>query len=270
MPKQFYIFASIIFFQTYLLGQNNKQPNTVFHTNYFDAVDHWVVLPEKEQKNEYVLGFIYVDEILGFTFIFENILTKDPQGNWRFLNSSTKYIVKRQLDQSSPQVALLSPTEINELHLPIMPDWLQLFENTKKTAADYVLKGYQYNAIGKSTLAIPFLEKAYAENPKTRNVAFELAYAYNATFQYEKAILILYEALSFDSMNFMLYRELGYALIKSNQLDEAEKTYEKGIAICENDTQKRDMVLDMAKTFFELKDQTKFEKWAAILKNEGN
>lgn len=270
MPKQLYVFASFIFFQTYLLGQNNKQPNTIFHIDYFNAVDHWVVLPEKEREPEYVLGYIYLDEILGFTFIFENTLTKDRQGKWHFLNPITNYVVKRQLDQRSPLVALLSPMEIQELHLPKMPEWLQLFENTKKTAADYVLKGYQYNAIGKSNLAIPFLEKAYAENPKTKNAAFELAYAYNATFQYEKAIIILYEALSFDSRNFMLYRELGYALIKNNKLDEAETTYEKGIAICENDTQKREMVLDMAQTFFELKDQTKFEKWAAILKNDEN
>lgn len=270
MPKQLYILAIFIFFQNYLLGQNNKQPNTIFHIDYFNAVDHWVVLPEKERENESVLGYIYLDEILGFTFVFENTLTKDHQGKWHSLNPATNYSVKRQLDQRSPLVALLSPTEIKELHLPKMPEWLQLFESSEKTAADLVLKGYQYNAIGRSTLAIPFLEKAYAENPKTKNAAFELAYAYNATFQYEKAIIILYKALSFDSRNFMLYRELGYALIKNNQLDEAEKTYEKGIAICENDTQKREMVLDMAQTFFELKDQTKFEKWAAILKNDEN
>ncbi len=269
MPKQLYILASIVFFQTYLLGQNNKQPNTIFHTNYFDAVDHWVVLPQKEPEHESVLGYIYLDEILGFTFIFENTLTKDRQGKWCFLNPAAKYLVKRQLDPRAPLVALLSPTEIHELHLPKMPEWLQLFENVEKTGTDLVLKGYQYNAIGKSNLAIPFLEKAYAKNSKTKNAAFELAYAYNATFQYEKAICILKEALTFDSKNVMLYRELGFSLIKNNQLDEAEKTYEKGIARCENATQKREMALDMAQTFFELKDQTKFEKWATILKNEG-
>ena len=52
-----------------------------------------------------------------------------------------------------------------------------------------------------------------------------------------------------------------------NKFNDAEKVYELGIESCPETSQKREMAIDMAQTFYRLQDTDKFEKWKAILKN---
>jgi tetratricopeptide (TPR) repeat protein len=266
MPNRLFIIAVLFFYSALLLGQNNKQPNIAFDTNYLNAVDHWVVLPKKETDNSYLMGYIYLDEILGITFVFEHTLTLDLKEAAAAKTNLNSFSSKKKLDAATPFVYLLPLYKITQLHLPEKPEWIEIYDRFEKSTADLVLKGYQYNAIGKSNLALPFLEKAYEKEPLTKNLAFELSYAYNATEQYEKAVGVLNEAIKLDSKNFMLYRELGFSFLKTERIEAAENIYEKGVACCENATEKRAMAIDMAQLFFELKDQLKFEKWTAILK----
>jgi len=46
MPKKLFIQPRFLFYFTFILGQSKQQPNIIFHTDYFEAEDHWVVLPE--------------------------------------------------------------------------------------------------------------------------------------------------------------------------------------------------------------------------------
>ncbi|WP_309640499.1 hypothetical protein [Flavobacterium sp.] len=268
MPKKLFILSTLFFYSTFILGQNCKQPNIIFDTDYFNAVDHWVVLPEKATDSTYLLGYVYLDEIMGFTLFCENTITINNK-EW-IVNSTTANIIKTTLDKMTPLVYLLSANDIEKMHLPEKPQWLKVFDSIEKSTDDLVLIGYQYNAVGKSDLAIPFLKKAFAKKPKTKNLAFELSFAFNAIADYEKAIAVLNLALQYDDYNYMLYRELGYALLKIEKIEDAEKAYEKGLSLCDNEIQKRDIALDMAQTFFHLKDIEKFKKWAAILKNDNN
>jgi hypothetical protein len=72
--------------------------------------------------------------------------------------------------------------------------------------------------------------------------------------------------LPIDSTDHRLYRELGYALVQMHQPQEAEKVYEQGLLVCHQNEQKREMALDMAQTFYRLRDQQRFEKWAKMLR----
>lgn len=265
MPKRLFILWILLLYSSIFFGQN-KQPNITFDTTYFNAVDHWVVLPKKETDPFYLLGYIYLDTVDGFTFVFETTLTLEANNQWKTLTSFKNFIFKRTLDQSTPFVAILSSEKIKELQLPIKPEWLKLYDGEKSTE-DLVRKGSQYNAVGKSDLAIPILEKAYHQNPKTKNLAFELSLAYNATSQYEKAITVLKAALQNDRTNTALYRELGFSLIQMQKIEDAEKIYEEGIEKCADESQKREMAIDMAQTYYRLNDTNKFEKWKVILKN---
>ena len=93
-----------------------------------------------------------------------------------------------------------------------------------------------------------------------------MSFAYNSLGEYETAIALLKSELKQDAKYYMLYRELGYALLQLNEFEEAEKVYELGMKMCPNTTQQREMAIDMAQTFFAIKDERRFEKWAAILR----
>jgi hypothetical protein len=54
--------------------------------------------------------------------------------------------------------------------------------------------------------------------------------------------------------------------LQLNEFEEAEKVYELGLKMCPNTNQQREMAIDMAQTFFAIKDEKRFEKWAAILR----
>jgi len=266
MPTRYFIPALLFFYTTLILGQIRKQPNIQFETDYIDAVNHWVVLPQKTSELTYLLGYIYLDEVIGFTFAFQNELAVDSFANWGMKNNSQYFIIKTALNSRTPGVHVLTTNEVVMLNLPDKPLWLKMYNNNEKTAEQLVLLAYHYNKVHKSNLALPILENAYSLNPKAKNLIFELSFAYNSLGEYEKAIEILKSELKQDIKNYMLYRELGYAYIQLNNFEDAESVYEQGMKICGSDTQKREMAIDMAQTFFAIKDEKRFEKWAAILK----
>jgi tetratricopeptide (TPR) repeat protein len=266
MPFKIFLQTILLFYSTLFLGQIKKQPNIQFETEYFNAVNHWVVLPQKTSELNYLLGYIYLDEIVGFTFTFYSELYIDSFSNWKLQPNSQHYIVNSTLDRKTPPIYLVKDEQIAALHLPEKPLWLKLVDERQKTPEDLMLLGYQYNKVQKSDLALPFLESAYSLKPKAKNLVFELSFAYNSVGKYEKAIDLLKTELKKDRKNHMLYRELGYSLLQLNEFEEAEKVYELGLKMCPNTNQQREMAIDMAQTFFAIKDEKRFEKWAAILR----
>lgn len=266
MPFKIFLQTILFFYSTLFLGQIKKQPNIQFETDYFNAVNHWVVLPQKTSELNYLLGYIYLDEIVGFTFTFYSELYIDSFSSWKLQPNSQHYIINSTLDRKTPPIYLLKNEQIAALHLPKKPLWLKLVDERQKTPEDLVLMGYQYNKVQKSDLALPLLESAYLLNPKAKNLIFELSFAYNSLGKYEKAIELLKTELKQDTKNHMLYRELGYSLLQLNEFEEAEKVYELGLKMCPNTNQQREMAIDMAQIFFAIKDEKRFEKWAAILR----
>jgi len=265
--KKFKIVIFLLLLSEVAFSQN-KQPNTrfTFDTDFFDAVNHWVVFPEKAADSLFQYGYIYLDDEDGFVYIPENRFKMGADGKITHLKNNSNYIVKRQLNKHTGKVCLLDNETRNQIHLPEKPEWLRMYDTDWETAPSLLRKGYHYNAVGCSSSAIPFLEKAYLKNPHEENLEFELAYAYNATKAFDKAVIILTEAIGHDQGKYMLYRELGFALIQLGKPDEAEKAYETGISFCNNNAAKHEMGIDMMKTFSKLNDQKRFEKWLSIAK----
>ena len=65
MKKLFIICLRILLF-----NNTNAQENSElkFETNFYDAVNKWVVLPKKSTDSIYTYGFIYIDISAGITF----------------------------------------------------------------------------------------------------------------------------------------------------------------------------------------------------------
>ena len=62
MLKKLFILFIALFHTSIFLGQS-KQPNIAFDTDYFDAVDHWVVLPKETKDCIYLLGYINLSKL---------------------------------------------------------------------------------------------------------------------------------------------------------------------------------------------------------------
>ena len=157
MPKKLFLSITLLLYSTFFLGQS-KQPDIAFDSDYFNAVDHWVVLPKKPTETSYLLGYIYLDAASGFTFVFDSFLTIGSEDSWSSFSTLKNFIFKTILNKNAPLVAIIADDKIKELQLLEKPQWLKRYDSDN-TPDVLVGKGSQYNAIGKSDLALPFLEK---------------------------------------------------------------------------------------------------------------
>jgi tetratricopeptide (TPR) repeat protein len=249
-----------VLLSNYVFGQDLK-----FTTKYFDAVDKWTVFDKKENDSTYAFGFIYIDEQAGFTFdygskikITENGLVKLPK---EFESS-----LKSRLSPNTQKVHILTEKELTELELPTIPEWLSYYKKNENEVSYLVKIGYHYNHVGASKNAIKPLLEAYSKEPHYKGLEFELAFAYNATKNYEKATEVLTKAIENDPNNFWFYRELGYSYKNLEDLEKAEGAYKKGIELSNDKFQKAEMAVNMAQSYFQSNNKSKFDEWAKITK----
>lgn len=264
MKKLFIICLSILLF-----NNTNAQENSElkFETNFYDAVNKWVVLPKKSTDTTYTYGFIYMDISAGITFHL---------GGSFFIDKNNKYIgdaepghqmTKKRLDNPNiVKMAVLNNKKMAELNLTKEPDWLVHYKFSEDSVENLKQLGYHFNHVGACEKALLYLNKAYKKEPHYKGLEFEIAYAHNHLGQYDKSIPILEKALKNDSKNYSFYRELGYAYSKLNKLDMAEKTYKKGISLSDSNFEKSEMAVNMAQGYFLIKNKAKFDEWAKITK----
>jgi tetratricopeptide (TPR) repeat protein len=253
------VFLLALLFSSFSYGQDLK-----FTTPYYDAVDKWIAFDKKPADSTYVVGFIYIDEQAGFTFDYEARFAVTAKG-LKKLSREFEHGLKSRLSPNTVDVAVLTDEQVRQLGLPQQPEWLKNYK-ANENEVSYLLKiGYHYNHVGASANAIKPLLEAYEKDPRFEGLEFELAYAYNATKQYEKAVDVLKEALKHDSTNFWFYRELGFAYRFMNRIQDAEKVYNTGISLSNDDAQKGEMAVNMAQHYFLVKDKPKFEEWAKLV-----
>jgi tetratricopeptide (TPR) repeat protein len=176
----------------------------------------------------YIAGVIYIDVQAGFTADFGvsfAITNKGLEKRDEYFKDAMFKI--RLYGKNIADVAILSDKEIEQLDLPKEPDLL----------------------------------KHYGKHAGT-NLHF--AYAYNVIKNFDKAIDVLNKAIKNNPKDYMLYKELGFAFIHQNKLDNAEKAYLKGIELSTVKAQQAEMAHNMAYSYFQIKNKAKFEEWAKL------
>jgi tetratricopeptide (TPR) repeat protein len=241
-----------------------KLEDLKFDTKYYNATDKWVAFPKKASDSTYLYGFIYLDPQAGFTLNYETNFFISEKGLKSTPRDSTIGFMKVRLTPKTSLVTVLNKKQMTELNLPEVPDWLSVYKEGANEINYLKSIGYHYNHVGACELALIPLEKAYSIEPHYEGLEFELAYAYNALKQFEKAITILDKAIKNNPNNFYFYRELGYSYKNINLIDKAEATYKKGIKISGNDFEKSEMAVNMAQSYFQLKNKKKFKQWAKL------
>lgn len=259
--KKIFILCSFLLFSFGTYSQKNK---LVSDKKYYEVVDKWVAIQTSDTS--YVSGFVYIDEIAGFTFDMNIPFTIDKNGEFISGEKHIEGFVKHRLDNSYRNMAVIPNEKVKELGLEIIPGWLSAYK-TNENSVEYMKNiGLHYNSVGGSTYAIPILENAYKKEPHHKGLEFELAFAYNATKQFEKAVPVLEKAIKKNNKDYLLYKELGFALMNLERFDEVEKTYKKGISISEREDMKAEMAANMTSVFLHLNNKTKFFEWIEILK----
>jgi tetratricopeptide (TPR) repeat protein len=258
----------IALFITSIGSSQNITPTNQFkfETIYYDAIYKWVAFPKTETDSTYVYGYIYLDMQAGLTFNHEGVFQIDDSGKLVSSKKEPYNMVKMRLGNKTPNVALLSPTQIKELGVLPVPDWLKNYKKPIDDAESLTRTGYHLNAVGGSKKALEFLLKAYKKSPHHKGLEFELGFAYNALGQYEKAIEILNKATTHDPKNALLYKEFGYAYINLHKLPEAEAIYKRGVEIATDKELSCEMAINMANYYFIQKSKEKFNEWANLVK----
>jgi tetratricopeptide (TPR) repeat protein len=269
--KKIIPFLITLFITTIGSSQNNASTNQLkFETIYYDAIYKWVAFPKTETDSTYVYGFVYLDMQAGLTFNHEGVFQIDDTGKLVSSKKEPYNMVKMRLGNSTKNVAVLSPTQIKELGVTPVPDWLKYYKKPIDDAESLTRTGYHLNAVGGSKKALEFLLKAYKKSPHHKGLEFELGFAYNALGQYEKAIEILNKATTNDPKNALLYKEFGYAYLNLHKLPEAEAIYKRGVEIATDKELSCEMAINMANYYFIQKSKDKFNEWANLVKQNAS
>lgn len=237
-----------------------------YDTEYFRCENKWVLLPNKENDTINNFGFIYLDRSAGFTYDHGgSYYIKDGKEMIVSIQPVTNRIMHR-LEPNTVRMQIMPDNIREQLKLPKEPVWLSTYREGEDDTDALVKRGWHFNHVGGSDIAIPLLEKAYLREPHAEGLEFELSYAYNAAERYDEAVKVLDKAIKNDPKNFWFLRELGYSYVHVDKLDQAEKTYKKGIAMSDNKVQQAEMAFNMAGAYYRKTNRKKFDEWLKVAK----
>lgn len=242
------------------------QTEPLFDKEYYRCENQWVLLPKKAADTAYTTAYLYLDRDAGFSLRLQGSLYKDRGGIWRYSAYDRKSATIFRIPAEFTNVAVMDLQTLAAAGLPTAPDWIWNYREGEDDAPQLVRRGYFYNHVGASDIALPLLEKAYKEDPETEQLMFELSYAYNALGKFDDAISLLLPAVKKTPKEPMLLRELGYAYAQQLKMDDAEAVYKKGIACSTKPDQQAEMAFNMVGAYFKKGNKEKFAEWGGILK----
>jgi tetratricopeptide (TPR) repeat protein len=254
--------ALVLLWPCLALTAVQKQPNLTFHTHFFYAVNHWVVLPKKPTESVYLYGYIYFDPKKGIQFHLENTL--EFNGSWNLNRSKKSYVLQKSLHDPNLKVALIPKAIQRQWNLPEKPEAIAA-ELLCQTAENRAALGHYFNQIEQSSLAVPVLKKALKIYPNNPQLLFELGYAYNAMARYTKAIRFL-EIRAQIAPSQKCWQELGYAYLQTKKPTQAEYCYFEAIKCCQNKSEIQKMGWEMQAVFQKMGEISLAKTWEMMAK----
>jgi len=169
--KKFLLLISL--FPLLTFGQEQLVNDLKFEHGFHKCLDNWVVYPPRGK--EYFYGYVYV-EPNGFRSLHQGTF-KLKKGEIRNSPYEENLLITTEIhiDYGSGPMTIM-PFELREiLNLQTVPEPLEAYLNSIDSVDQLVLKGYHFNHMGLSKLAIPHLQKAYELRPESNKVVFELS-----------------------------------------------------------------------------------------------
>jgi len=261
------IFMLCIFLLSVVAKVNSQSFKSLkFESFYADCENKYVVVPSNNDSTKYLIGFIYLDGMAGFTLNAEKNVFTDEKGLFKSVDNSLNInIMKLRLGKNTRPLALL-PEELRaKLKLKEEPEWLGIYKITDPVKHDITCASH-LNGQGYCERAALLLEKQRIQNPHAENLEFELGFSYNALRQYDKAIDLLEDAIRANKNNAFLYKELGFAYQKKGNYKNAVSVLKKGISVSTDNQKmiKAEMAFNIAFAYKQfLNNEQKFQHWGA-------
>lgn len=266
--KRIFIIPFVIFC-SYLSAQANSQLK--FETNISDSENHWVALPKSEKDKTYSVGFIYFDELAGYTYRSFGDL-KDENNRLDYIESEEfkKGILITRIANLEFKVAEISPDLLKQFNLPTQPEWLKNYLSSDSENDQLLNRASKINGMNSPQLALPILNKLYKSNFKKDQLYFELAFSYNALKDFANAEKICSEAINNKISDDSINKEYIYSLLQQKKTNEADIFLTKTLSNYKNKDQKAESMMNMVGFNAHYKNLDLAEKWLNLLKKDND
>lgn len=263
-PFFFILCVLLLLVMTKVNAQNLK--SLKYDNFYAECENKYVIMPSLNDSTKFLIGFVYLDGMAGFTLNAEMNVFTDEKGLFKSVDNSPNITqLKLRLGKNTRPLALL-PEELRaKLKLKEEPDWLGIYKIADSVVHD-ITSASHLNGQGYCERAALLLEKQRMHHPHAQNLEFELGYSYNALGQYAKAIDLIEGAIRASKNNAFLYKELGFAYQKKGMYKNAVSVLEKGISVATDNqkTIKSEMAFNIAVTYKQfLNNEQEFQNWGA-------
>jgi len=254
----------LLFILAFLASSLKAQSVLQFDKLFIVSEDKWVAFP-MEKDSSYIYGFIYIDPHAGLSLHYDGSFKISKTGDFepKKLDSTS---VKVRLKPNNVRVAFIPENKFKELNISATPEWLKYYKTDTSSVERLYNWGYMYNAWGKCAKGLTYLEKAQQTNPNFKDLAVELAFSYNCLRQFNKAILVLQNAIKSDPTNAYINKELIYAQINSGQIEKAIESYKKAIVTCIDQTYNGENCYNVLQFYYAKRDKANFDLWVSDAK----
>ncbi|WP_165571320.1 tetratricopeptide repeat protein [Flavobacterium reichenbachii] len=233
-----------------------------FDKKFVQSEDKWIAF-QADSTGAHNFGFIYIDSQAGLTFDFKGTFIIDASGKFiptiRDKTSSMKF----RLQPNNTLVAFIPESKFQELHIDKIPEWLKFYKKEEGSIKQLYDWGYMYNGWNECQKALEYLEKADKINPEYKGLQVEMAFSYNGLKQYQKAVEVLQKALKSNPLDAYTNKELIYAEVKNDHLEEAKVVCRKVFKECKDKTYHGENAFNILGAYYEKKDIKNFDSWLA-------
>lgn len=242
-----------------------------FESNVIDSENSYVALPKKDTETKYSFGFIYFDEMAGYSFrslgdlIIENEKLKVTTDDFHKNSMLTSRIGNFNL-----KTAKLSNDVVKKLNLESPPKWLEIYNSSKPANEKTLNRASKLNGANFPQLALPKLLQLYNNNYRTEALYFELVYSYNAMGKFAEAEKISAEAIKNKKADDLVKKEYIYALVHQEKLKEADDFLTKNLSTFTTENNKIEAMINTIASSAHHSNFTIAEKWLKELKSQPN
>lgn len=242
-----------------------------FDSNIIDSENSYVALQKKETDTKYGYGFIYFDEMAGYSFrslgdlIVENGKLKVVTDEFH----KSSMMISR-IGNFNLKIAKLSDDVVKKLNLESPPKWLENYKGSKPENEKILNKASKLNGANNPQLALPKLLELHKNNFKTEALYFELIFSYNALGKFPEAEMISQEAIKNKKADDLVKKEYIYSLVHQNKLEVADDFLTKNISSFTTENNKAEAMINMVASSAHNNDFSIADKWLKELKSQPN
>jgi tetratricopeptide (TPR) repeat protein len=209
------------------LAQHPEARELTFNQAVSDCENRW--FGAEAQDGSVILGYVYIDPDAGFTFEHYGTLEEDG-GLLRAVQSNLSREARliHRIGRNFPATCLVDD-QVTALGLPLVPETMQFYKDSRPLGEHHAAWAYHYNHIGASDKALGHVLKAQEVGANSAALTFEHAFALNALEMFDATVRLLDPVYLVGGMTGDLIAELAYARLGQGDYQRAIELYTQAI-----------------------------------------